>query len=46
MPPSAKMLRMIEDVCEEDESKLQTSFNDYDRCTGISKYKDFLVLVK
>jgi hypothetical protein len=39
MPPSAKMLRMIEDVCVEDDAKMQKSFNDYEKCTGISKYK-------
>jgi hypothetical protein len=36
MPPSAKMLRMIEDVCAEDDSKLQKGFDDYNKCTGIS----------
>jgi hypothetical protein len=37
MPPSASILRTIEDICGEDEVKMQQSFNDYDKCSGISK---------
>jgi hypothetical protein len=37
MTPSADVLRMIEDICGEDEAKLQQSFNDYDKCSGISE---------
>jgi hypothetical protein len=37
MPPSADILRTIEDICAEDETKLQQSFNDYDKCSAISE---------
>jgi hypothetical protein len=37
MPPSADLLRTIEDVCGEDEAKLQQSFTDYEKCSGISE---------
>lgn len=37
MAPNGDILRMIEEVNMEDEAKLQAGFNDYDRCTGISK---------
>jgi hypothetical protein len=39
MPPSADILRLIEDICGEDEAKLQQSYTDYDKCSGISKYR-------
>ena len=37
MPPSASILRTIEDISGEDEAKMQQSFNDYEKCSGISK---------
>ena len=37
MPPSADILRTIEDICAGDETKLQQSFNDYDKCSAISE---------
>lgn len=33
MAQSTNILRMIKETSKEDETKLQTSFNDYDRCT-------------
>jgi hypothetical protein len=36
MPPSANILRTIEDICAEDEAKMQQSFNDFDKCSAIS----------
>jgi hypothetical protein len=39
MPPSADILRTIEEISGEDEKKMQQSFNDYDKCSGISKKK-------
>lgn len=32
---SEKMLRLIEDVCEEDDEKLAKSFDDYASCSEI-----------
>jgi len=40
MPPSADLLRTIEDVCGEDEAKLQQSFTDYEKCSGISESEE------
>jgi hypothetical protein len=37
MPPSADILRLIEDISGEDEVKLQQSFSDYDKCREISE---------
>jgi hypothetical protein len=37
MPPSANILRTIENVCGEDEVKMQQSFNGFDKCSGISE---------
>jgi hypothetical protein len=40
MPPSAEILRTIEDICGEDEEKMQQSFTDYDKCSAISESKE------
>jgi hypothetical protein len=32
LTPSAEALRMIEEICDEDDAKLQTSFYAYDGC--------------
>jgi hypothetical protein len=32
LTPSAEALRMIEEVCDGDDAKLQTSFYSYDGC--------------
>jgi hypothetical protein len=36
--PSVNIMRMIEDICAEDEAKMQQSFNDYDNCSTISEF--------
>jgi hypothetical protein len=36
LAPSEKVLRLIEDVCEEDDELLSTSFDHYTHCSGIS----------
>jgi hypothetical protein len=45
MPPSANILRTIEDVSGEDEAKMQQSFNSFDKCSGISELKVVVLIV-
>jgi len=36
--PSAEMLRMIEEICGDDDSKLQNSFQAHETCSGKSYF--------
>jgi hypothetical protein len=41
MPPSANILRTIEEISGDDEAKMQQTLNGYDKCIGISELKKF-----